>query len=179
MEIDCSTWRNGLVKFRNTTKRISELSDTISSALKQGRLSSHEALVLRGRMQFARAQIWGRAPKLCLAANTAHAYGENDGSLSSHAKACLSAFLDSLVAARPREITAHWDLQSLLFTDASFNPDDSKWPCGLGGGLVRFNRKAVGGLINILDAGRFVFSGVPPKIHGDLRSRVAGPCSLC
>ena len=179
VEIDCSTWRNGLVKFRNTTKRISELSDTISSALKQGRLSSHEALVLRGRMQFARAQIWGRAPKLCLAANTAHAYGENDGSLSSHAKACLSAFLDSLVAARPREITAHWDLPSLLFTDASFNPDDSKWPCGLGGVLCDSTGKQLAALSISLTLEDFVFSGVPPKIHGDLRSRVAGSCSLC
>ena len=135
VEIDCSAWRSGVVKFRNTTKRISELSDTISSALKRGRLSSHEALVLRGRMQFARAQIWGRAPKLCLSAITAHAYSENNGNLSNHAMACLNAFLDCLVAARPGEITAHWDLPSLLFTDASFNPDDTNWPCGLGGVL--------------------------------------------
>ena len=163
VEIDCSAWRNGLVKFRNTTKRISELSETISSALKRGRLSSHEALVLRGRMQFARAQIWGRAPKLCLAAITAHAYGENDGSLSSHAKACLNAFLGSLVAARPREITAHWDLPSLLFTDASFNPDDAKWPCGLGGVLCDSTGKQLAALSISLTLDDLRSLGYPQK----------------
>ena len=163
VEIDCSAWQSGLVKFRNTPKRISELSETISSALKRGRLGSHEALVLRGRMQFARAQIWGRAPKLCLAAITAHAYGENDGSLSNHAKACLNAFLDSLTAARPREITAQWDLPSLLFTDASFNPENESWPCGLGGVLCDSTGKQLAALSISLTLDDLRSLGYPQK----------------
>jgi len=163
VEIDCSAWSTGLVKLRNTAKRISELSETIASTLKRGRLSSQEALVLRGRMQFARAQIWGRAPKLCLAAITAHAYGENDGSLSNHTKACLTAFLGSLVAARPREITAQWDLPSLLFTDASFNPDDTQWPCGLGGVLCDSTGKQLAALSISLTLDDLRSLGYPQK----------------
>ena len=163
VEIDCSAWSTGLVKLRNTAKRISELSETIASTLKRGRLSSQEALVLRGRMQFARAQIWGRAPKLCLAAITAHAYGENDGSLSNHTKACLTAFLGSLVAATPREITAQWDLPSLLFTDASFNPDDTQWPCGLGGVLCDSTGKQLAALSISLTLDDLRSLGYPQK----------------
>ena len=135
VEIDCSRWQSGWVLFRNTQKRIDELQSTIAQAIQCGRLSAKNALVLRGRMQFARGQIWGRSAKLCLSAVTAHAYSDCRDSLSEHAIACLQAFMDSLVAARPREITAMWDKPMLLFTDASFNPDDSHWPCGLGGVL--------------------------------------------
>jgi hypothetical protein len=163
VEIDCSDWHSGLVKFRNTSKRIEELSGTISSALKRGRLGSHEALVLRGRMQFARAQIWGRAPKLYLSAITAHAYSENGGNLSNHAIACLRAFLDSLVAARPREITAQWSLPSLLFTDACFNPDDPEWPCGLGGVLCDAAGKQIAALSVSLTLEDLHILGYPEK----------------
>jgi hypothetical protein len=135
VEIDCSRWQSGLVLFRNTQKRIDELRTTIAQAIQSGKLSAKSALVLRGRMQFARGQIWGRSAKLCLSAVTAHAYSDCGESLSEHAIACLQAFMDSLVAARPREITAAWDKPMLLFTDASFNPDESHWPCGLGGVL--------------------------------------------
>ena len=135
VEIDCSRWQSGLVLFRNTRKRTDELRTTIEQAIKTGRLSAKSALVLRGRMQFAKGQIWGRSAKLCLSAVTAHAYSDRGESLSDHAIACLRAFVDSLVAARPREITATWDKPMLLFTDASFNPDGSHWPCGLGGVL--------------------------------------------
>ena len=135
VEIDCSQWRSGLVLFRNTRKRIDELKTTIEQAMKTGKLGPKSALGLRGRMQFAKSQIWGRSAKLCLSAITAHAYSDRGESLTDHAIACLQAFVDSLVAARPREITATWDKPMLLFTDASFNPDESHWPCGLGGVL--------------------------------------------
>ena len=120
--------QSGWVLFRNTQKKIDELQSTIAQAIQCGRLSAKNALVLRGRMQFARGQIWGCSAKLCLSAVTAHAYSDCGDSLSEHAIACL-------VAARPREITAMWDKPMLLFTAASFNPDDSHWPCGLGGVL--------------------------------------------
>lgn len=125
-----------MVLFRNTQKRIKELCTTIDTALETGVLSSPDAFALRGRMQFAKSQIWGRSAKLCLAAVTAHAYSSGGDSLSEHAKICFRSFRDSLAAARPREISASWDRPFLLFTDASFNPEDEAWPCGLGGVLV-------------------------------------------
>ena len=84
VEIDCSRWSSGLVLFRNTQKRIDELRATMEQAIDSKRLSSKSALVLRGRMQFAKSQIWGRSAKLCLAAITAHAYSDSGEILTCH-----------------------------------------------------------------------------------------------
>ena len=92
--------------------------------------------VLRGRMQFAKAQLWARCAKLCLNAVTSHTYGSSGDRLSDHGMTCLSMFRDSLVSSRPREITARWSTPYFLFKDACFCPEDLSWPCGLGGMLV-------------------------------------------
>ena len=110
--------------------------ETIDAALSCGRLSKQEALVLRGRMQFAKAQMWSRSAKLCLAAVTAHAYSGLGVALREHTRDSLVTFRDCLEKSRPREITAAWDVPLYLFTDASFSPDSDGWPGGLGGVLV-------------------------------------------
>ena len=141
-------------------------------------MSAKNALALRGRMQFAKGQIWGRSAKLCLAAVTAHAYSDGGEFLSDHAIACLRAFMDSLVAARPREVTASWDKPMLLFTDASFNPEDSQWPCGLGGVLCDETGKQLAAIsISLTEADLNVLD--TREIHCHLRSRTASTCSLC
>ena len=66
VEVDLSSWKSGLVRFSNTEQRAAELSEKISEILHAGKLSVPEALSLRGRMQFANSQLWGRASKLCL-----------------------------------------------------------------------------------------------------------------
>ena len=136
VEISCSNWCDGVVRFQNTEKRIAELTKTISDILKLGRLSQPDALALRGRMQFAKSQIWGRSSKLCLNAVTKHAYDSTSSTLDPHTIMCLTTFLKSLNSSRPREVTPCWDVPLFLFTDASFCPDDENWPCGLGGVLV-------------------------------------------
>ena len=94
-------------------------------------MSTQEALVMRGRMQFAKAQIWGRASKLCLNAVTSHAYQSVSGALDAHTLESLMFFRECLKNARPREITTLWDVPYFVFTDASFNPEEEQWPCGL------------------------------------------------
>ena len=136
VEIDCTKWTSGIVSFANTSKRVEELVATIDKILASGIMSSQEALVLRGRMQFAKAQIWGRASKLCLNAVTSHAYHSMGSELDTHTFDCLIAFRECLRTSRPREITPLWDVPFFLFTDASFNPEEEDWPCGLGGVLV-------------------------------------------
>ena len=136
VEIDCSKWTSGCVSFANTEKRIKELTETIDEVLLAKRLTKQGALVLRGRMQFAKAQLWGRAARLCLSAVTAHAYNGSGDGLGDHTLALLRVFRCHLNTARPREITARWDVPYFLFTDASFSPDDTNWPGGIGGVLV-------------------------------------------
>lgn len=120
-------------KFKALGIKIDLLGGPQSSlrALEQG-----EALILRGRMQFAKAQIWGRAAKLCLSAVTRHAYSSTGATLCQDTMHHLKVFVECLQAAKPRVITHRWDKPVFLFTDASFHPQDKSWPCGLGGILV-------------------------------------------
>ena len=136
VEIDCSRWHEGVVSFANTKKRVDELVAFIEKVLEANNMSVQTALVLQGRMQFAKAQIWGRAAKLCLNAVTSHAYRCQSDNLDDHTCDCLKAFRNCLLNSRPREITPLWDVAFFVFTDASFSPCDTEWPCGLGGVLV-------------------------------------------
>ena len=81
VEIDLASWPSGRVSFKNTQKRVQELQDTIGKILASGNMSISEALSLRGRMQFAKSQIWGRSAKRCLRAVTAQAYGSEGSSM--------------------------------------------------------------------------------------------------
>ena len=104
--------------------------------LRSGFLDPNAALSLRGRMQFAKSQVWGRSSRLCLSAVTSHAYSGSGSKISDHLMCCVLAFRSSLKLSRPREITTVWDSTMFLFTDASFCPENDAWPCGLGGVLV-------------------------------------------
>ena len=109
IEINCERWMAGVVSFANTEKRTRELLDTINQILLAGRLRKPDALVLRGRMQFAKAQMWGRAAKLCLTAVTNHAYCSTGESLSDRTVEALEVFRNCLADSKPREVTAKWD----------------------------------------------------------------------
>ena len=136
IEIDCTRWQDGVVAFSNTEKRTKELVSTIDAILSTAKLTKQEALVLRGRMQFAKAQLWGRAAKLCLTAITAHAFGLDGDVPSDRTLSFLRAFREHLLQSRPRLITAAWGAPLFLFTDASFSPEETEWPAGIGGVLV-------------------------------------------
>ena len=136
VELDLSSWTSGKVFFANTEKRTQELLSSTGEVLDTGKLGLQKALVLRGRMQFAKAQLWGRAARLCLNAVTNHAYQSDGDVLSEYTLACLKAFVSYLNTAKPREISCSWSSPYFLFTDACFAPDDLDWPCGLGGVLV-------------------------------------------
>jgi hypothetical protein len=92
IEIDLSDWSTGVARFANTSKRSAELVATIDAILKDQKLPHQAALALRGRMQFAHAQLWGRASKLCLNAVTAHAYSGDGPAIGPHLAGCLEIF---------------------------------------------------------------------------------------
>ena len=127
---------SGKVFFANAEKRTKELLAFIDEVLGSGKLSLQKALVLQGRMQFAKAQLWGRAARLCLNAVTNHAYQSSSDALGEYTLECLKVFMAYLSTAKPREITCSWSSPYFLFTDACFAPEDLEWPCGLGGVLV-------------------------------------------
>lgn len=121
------------------------------------------ALALRGRMQFAHAQLWGRASKLCLNAVTAHAYSGDGPGISCHLTRCLEVFVRSLEESKPREISLWWDVPFFLFTDASSDPTDAAWPCGIGGVLVGPSGEQISAISFCLDMSDLECLGYPSR----------------
>ena len=143
VQISLDNWTKGVVLMQNTEKRIVELSGCIDKALKEGTLSSAAALSLRGRMQFANSQVWGRASKICLKQVTLHAYNSNSSKVCDALAAALTTFRKVLNAGKSKEIIAGTDKPRFVFTDASFEPSDASWPAGVGGVLYDENGKAL------------------------------------
>ena len=79
---------------------------TIDDIISTAKLTEQAALVLHGRMQFAKALLWGRAAKLFLTAITAHAFGLDGGVPSDRTLAFLKTLREHLSRARPRLLTA-------------------------------------------------------------------------
>ena len=74
IEVDLTNFSQGFVEFKNTSKRVLELCGYIDKALTDGELKLLDSQKLRGRMQFADGQLFGRLGRLCLRAVTEHAY---------------------------------------------------------------------------------------------------------
>lgn len=163
IEINCERWLGGVVTFANTEKRVAELLESIDKILADGKLSKPDALVLRGRMQFAKAQMWGRSAKLCLSAVTNHAYHASDSGLEERTAEALKFFRAGLATSKPREITLDWGSPLFIFTDASFSPADDQWPGGLGGVLVDSSGRYVSAFSFKLEAKHFSDLGYPTK----------------
>ena len=135
IQISLNDWTRGSVLMQNTEKRIFELNEAIDKAIKEGSLSCAAALSLRGRMQFANSQVWGRASRICLKHVTSHAYSNGSGEIDEALATALSTFRKTLNAGRAREIVSGTGKPRFVFTDASFEPSDDNWPAGIGGVL--------------------------------------------
>lgn len=108
VKINFCKWLKGVVQFSNTPKKVDELVGTINQILECGQLSPAAALSLRGRMQFARAQLWGRAGRVCLNLITKHAYSNSGAKIPRDTAAALSTFCELLKNNRPRLIRSTW-----------------------------------------------------------------------
>ncbi len=124
--VNVSALHRGLVTVDNTAIRKSDIS-AIENIISSGSLGKLEALRLRGRMQFASGQIFGRLAKKVLAVITNHAYGSSSSQISQDVISSLVLYKKLLGVDVPRELRV-----ILLFTDASFEPEHPSWQAGLG-----------------------------------------------
>lgn len=101
-------------------------------------MSVAESQKLRGRMQFADSQIFGRLGKLCMKAITItqHAFPYKGDMLSEHTKKAMQRFVLFLEHAEPRQLKLSSGLVWKIFTDACYEPHRDAFVCGLGGVLV-------------------------------------------
>ena len=134
VNIDLSEFSEAKVKISNTVDRKKEILDIISKHIASRQMTSTEAQKLRGRMQFAENQIFGRQARRCLKAVSEHLH--TGRSSMNHELICiLSQFSEYLANGRPREVQLFTRETWLIFTDASYEKSD-KIPVGLGCVLV-------------------------------------------
>ena len=125
-------------------KHVEEGLEFISRILEEGALPKPIALKLRGRLQFADGQLLGRVGRLCLKAVTEHAYGNAGAQLSDQCRAALVRFSDMLKRSLPPVVLARRQELLYMFTDASYEPHNATWPCGVGGVLFKAVGRPVG-----------------------------------
>ena len=126
---------NGFASVCNTQKRVDELANEIAEVIAQRKLQRKQAQRLRGRMQFAESQIFGRTGRRCLRVLADFAEGRR-GKLSSKDVLFLSLFEDRLTGNEPRLVRTPKSKCLLIFTDACYEPDARDLVCGLGGVLL-------------------------------------------
>ncbi len=97
-----------------------------------GCLSKNDALRLRGRMQFAAGQIFGRVAKKVLADVAFHAYAATSSKLPTEVLTSLAFYKTLLRVDVPRELRAGNDKLYLIFSDALFEPEHPSWQAGIG-----------------------------------------------
>lgn len=103
----------------NTELRVIEIVEEIERLICKGYISQSEAQRLRGRMQFAEAQIFGRAAKRCMAtlkiASVSKSYKLKDCDVS-----FLKSFAKVLQTNEPRKIRVISEKPCMILTDECY-----------------------------------------------------------
>ena len=136
ISLDVSELHRGSVRIDNTEVRRAELSQAITEVVDRRELKKLDALKLRGRMQFASGQLYGRVSKRCLACVTQHAYGAEHARLDDSTVNAFLRFRQMMLADRPRTLSSRSSSCWHIFTDASFEPEANPPFSGIGAVLV-------------------------------------------
>ncbi|CAE7488500.1 unnamed protein product [Symbiodinium sp. CCMP2592] len=127
IKIDMSEARLGLFELANTDKRVLEITAALDEVLLAGRLSHSDCERLRGRLQFASGQLFGRRAKVAL-----HQLSRHHGGRLSQVTSEACRFLRRLVSSnQSRSISRQLGNVVHVYVDASFS-DEGKL-CGIGG----------------------------------------------
>ena len=136
VSIDVSSTGAGKILIDNTANRKAEISSVISSVIDGGRLPRAEALRLRGRLQFASGQLFGRLAKKALSIVTEHAYCSKSATLDDETISALKLYRTCLESQRPRTVHRSISKVFFIFADACFEPESSSVKAGIGAVLV-------------------------------------------
>lgn len=135
----------GLVTVGNTDNRRFELIEFLDEVIQTKQLVKHDALRLRGRLQFAAGQAFGRIAKCALATVSSHAYNAAGSLLSEQTTFSLLLHKRFLELGKPRELRAAAERPWFVQTDACYNDLQDGVMAGIGavlfdpsGKLVRF-----------------------------------------
>ena len=133
--IDLQNSINGEACISNTKNRVDELVNDLRALSSRETITRVEAQRLRGRMQFAGSQLFGRAGKRCIRALSCVADGFAN-SLNQRDIQFVHLFCDMIESGPPRKLTAKSTDCFHIFTDACYEREAVSWQCGVGGVLV-------------------------------------------
>ena len=143
VKIDIGAMQAGHILFDNTEKRVVELVQSLDKVLSDGALPRQDALRLRGRLQFACSQLFGRLGKAALSTVTDQAYRSSSLQLQPETCVAMKLFRDLLTKSKPRKISGKVYDEWFVFTDASFEPNAAGFKAGVGAVLVDKNGRIV------------------------------------
>ena len=118
VEIDLANACVGILMARNGTSRVSEICAQIEAILAKGRYSRGELRVLRGRLQFAEQQFYGRSSSWMIHILSHAAEASPAGRLTPELERALLFFAQRLTTAGPRKVSSRAACTWFLFTDA-------------------------------------------------------------
>ena len=140
VELDLKETKMWQASIRNTDSRQAELVEEIEKILRKQTLRRHEGERLRGRLQFASCQVFGRRFNRCLKSLTKHVVS-GQRNLSDETCQSLQMIADLLGANQPRRLNRRLAEYVHLYFDASFEP---KGYSGLGGLILDSEGKCLG-----------------------------------
>ena len=169
---DLGSASTGKALICNTESRKVELCEELLKVVKEGRLMKKQAQRLRGRMQFAESQLFGRTGKRCLRVLADFSEGKRSV-LTNKDKFFLQMFRNLLEANIPREVLALSSENVLVFTDACYEAEHPSWPCGLGGVLFAGGKVKYFSLAVDLEMRRLFGEGVKKQIIFEVETLAA------
>ncbi|CAL1128318.1 unnamed protein product [Cladocopium goreaui] len=107
VELDLREIDNGLIKVQNKPARVTEVSECLNRILDSGVIEADSLPSYLGKLQFAEAQLWGRAGRIALAdlrEATLHKTGAF--AVTEEAKEAIEVLLERFTTGRPRELKA-------------------------------------------------------------------------
>ncbi len=131
VRIDASLSSQGTILVTNTESRVSELSADIQAVVVSRVVRKTDAQRLRGRMQFADSQLFGRCGKKCIKALGSVADGKTKF-LNESQRLHLQLLRELLTQSPPRQLVHDANQCTLLFSDACYEPDSPPLICGVG-----------------------------------------------
>ena len=132
VQLDLRQSGDSLCLVSNTTERVEELVQDIDNILSAGTLPKAEGERLRGRLQFASTQVFGRKLKRLLKVLSNHVTMGRK-SMSDLTKECLRQVSTILTRNSPRRVVASQSDILHIYVDASFNEVDYS---GIGGLII-------------------------------------------
>ena len=137
ISVDVSQMQHGAVLFDNTPSRKSDLCESLKRVVLDKTLSRHEALRLRGCMQFASGQMFGRLARFVLGSVTKHAYNPRGTMLSQETVNASELYARMLENGSPRKVTVSKRTEPwFVFMDASHELSPAGVSAGIGGVLI-------------------------------------------